>query len=194
MASNLPERGYASSSRGPNRSVQADLHALESSAQRISGAPDQSASARIRPTQARRPCSCSRGSARVATANNLCSGQPHDRPFTRQRLDLYDPRAFAARAGLNVDVSQLGQTNRANFDGTFIFGSDVMRNALGVRILDASGAPTVISGLHCTRRRLRGFQVRGRRGTPSARRPGGDVSSLHRRRLCPRTTGRSGRV
>jgi hypothetical protein len=51
------------------------------------------------------------------------------------------------RFGGLVDVANLDQIDRSNFNGTFTFGSDVVRDQLGNPVLDAKGQTTAISGL-----------------------------------------------
>ena len=51
------------------------------------------------------------------------------------------------RVGAQADVIRLAQVDRANFNGTFIFGSDVVRDGLGNPVAGVRGEPSVISGL-----------------------------------------------
>jgi Carboxypeptidase regulatory-like domain len=55
--------------------------------------------------------------------------------------------AHSIRVGGEVDVVRLEQVDRANSNGTFIFGSDVVRDALGHPVTGVNGEPSVISGL-----------------------------------------------
>jgi len=51
------------------------------------------------------------------------------------------------RVGAQADVIRLAQVDRANFNGTFIFGSDVVRDGFGKPVAGVRGEPSVISGL-----------------------------------------------
>ena len=64
--------------------------------------------------------------------------------------------AHTIRVGGQAEVSRLDQVDRANFNGTFIFGSDVIRDRFGNPVPGANGEPTVISGLERYRLLLAG--------------------------------------
>jgi hypothetical protein len=55
--------------------------------------------------------------------------------------------AHSIRVGAQADILRLAQVDHANFNGTFTFGSDVVRDRFGSPVLGADGAPSVISGL-----------------------------------------------
>ena len=64
--------------------------------------------------------------------------------------------AHSIRVGAQADVVRLAQVDRANFNGTFIFGSDVVRDAFGNPVAGVDGEPSVISGLDLYRLVLAG--------------------------------------
>jgi hypothetical protein len=64
--------------------------------------------------------------------------------------------AHSIRVGAQVDVSRLTQIDRANFNGTFTFGSDVLRDATGNPVAGVNGETAVISGLDLYRLVLAG--------------------------------------
>lgn len=65
------------------------------------------------------------------------------------------------KAGLRADAIYLKNIDRANFGGTFTFGSDFERDASGDPILAPSGQPTVITPLENYRRTLLGLRGYG---------------------------------
>jgi len=62
----------------------------------------------------------------------------------------------AIRVGAQADVARVEQIDRANFNGTFIFGSDLLRDASGIPVAGADGDVVVISGLELYRLTLAG--------------------------------------
>jgi hypothetical protein len=64
--------------------------------------------------------------------------------------------AHSIRVGAQADVVRLAQVDRANFNGTFIFGSDVVRDRFGNPAAGVNGQPAVISGLDLYRLVLAG--------------------------------------
>lgn len=64
--------------------------------------------------------------------------------------------AHSIRIGAQADVVRLTQVDRANFNGTFIFGSDVVRDRFGNPVASVNGEPSVISGLDLYRLVLAG--------------------------------------
>ena len=64
--------------------------------------------------------------------------------------------AHSVRVGGQADVVRLTQVDRANFNGTFIFGSDVLRDRFGNPAAGVNGEPSVISGLDLYRLVLAG--------------------------------------
>ena len=64
--------------------------------------------------------------------------------------------AHSIRIGGQGDLVRLDQIDRANFNGTFTFGSDVVRDAFGNPVLNGAGEPTTISGLDLYRLTLAG--------------------------------------
>jgi hypothetical protein len=65
-------------------------------------------------------------------------------------------QAHSIRVGAEADIARLAQVDRANFNGTFIFGSDVVRDGLGNPVAGINGEPSVISGLDLYRGVLAG--------------------------------------
>jgi Carboxypeptidase regulatory-like domain len=83
------------------------------------------------------------------------------REDTTDRARLANVTTFAGsahsiRVGAQVDVVRLAQVDRANFNGTFIFGSDVVRDRFGNPVASVNGEPSVISGLDLYRLVLAG--------------------------------------
>jgi len=61
------------------------------------------------------------------------------------------------KIGIDVDGIQRKDLDRSNFTGTFVFGSDVERDALGVPILGDRGTSTPVTPLEDYRRTLLGL-------------------------------------
>ena len=59
----------------------------------------------------------------------------------------YGTGTHSIRVGGQVEVARLEQVDRANFNGTFVFGSDLIRDEFGNPVLGAAGQPSTISGL-----------------------------------------------
>jgi hypothetical protein len=64
--------------------------------------------------------------------------------------------AHSIRVGAQADVERLAQIDRANFNGTFTFGTDVVRDASGNPVTGVNGEPTVIPSLDLYGRVLAG--------------------------------------
>lgn len=64
--------------------------------------------------------------------------------------------AHSVRIGGQADIVRLEQIDQSNFNGTYIFGSDVVRDRLGNPVLSANGDASVISGLEVYRLMLAG--------------------------------------
>ena len=62
----------------------------------------------------------------------------------------------SVRVGAQADVVRMAQVDRANFNGTFIFGSDVLRDRFGNPAVGVNGEPSVISALDLYRLVLAG--------------------------------------
>ena len=74
------------------------------------------------------------------------------REDTTDRTRISNATTFAGsthsiRVGAQADVIRVAQFDRANFNGTYIFGSDVVRDGLGNPVAGVGGEPGVISGL-----------------------------------------------
>jgi hypothetical protein len=81
----------------------------------------------------------------------------HDTDRTRlANVFTFTTPAHGVRIGAQADIVRLRQIDRSNFNGTFIFGSDVLRDAFGTPIAAAGGESTVISGLERYRLTLAG--------------------------------------
>jgi hypothetical protein len=68
----------------------------------------------------------------------------------------YGTQTHSIRVGGQAEVVRLEQVDRANFNGTFVFGSDVVRDGFGNPVLSATGEPSVISSLDLYRLTLAG--------------------------------------
>ena len=71
---------------------------------------------------------------------------------SNKNLDLtdnvtYTYKSHTFKAGFRAEALGFYNINRSNFLGTYTFGSDVVRNALGLPILGPDGQPTPISAL-----------------------------------------------
>jgi hypothetical protein len=82
------------------------------------------------------------------------------REFTTERVLVSNVTTLAGgthsfRFGGHADIVRLEQLDRANFNGTFIFGSDVVRDRFGNPVT-RNGEPSVISGLDLYRLVLAG--------------------------------------
>ncbi len=64
--------------------------------------------------------------------------------------------AHTIRVGGQAEVIRLDQIDGANFNGTFMFGTDAVRDQFGNPVPGANGQPTVISGLERYRLMLAG--------------------------------------
>jgi hypothetical protein len=83
------------------------------------------------------------------------AGGNQDALFRENRTDLtrvqevatFARSSHSIRVGGQADVVRLTQVDRANFNGTFVFGSDVVRDAAGNPAPGIEGQSRVISGL-----------------------------------------------
>lgn len=80
---------------------------------------------------------------------------------TERELEFIDNLTYtygkhSFKLGVRAEGESRQVFNRANFGGTFTFGTDVERSADGMALLDASGEPTPISALELYRRVLAG--------------------------------------
>ncbi|HYP29445.1 MAG TPA: carboxypeptidase regulatory-like domain-containing protein [Blastocatellia bacterium] len=71
-------------------------------------------------------------------------------------LVTYTRNNHTIKAGVRAEAFHIENVDRANFGGTFTFGSDVERDAFGNPVLDASGSQIPITPLERYRRVLRG--------------------------------------
>lgn len=92
------------------------------------------------------------------------AGGNQDMLFTQNTTDTthvsnvttFTGHAHSIRVGGQADVVRLAQVDRANFNGTFTFGSDVVRDPSGNPVAGVNGEQTVISGLDLYRLVLAG--------------------------------------
>jgi hypothetical protein len=71
-------------------------------------------------------------------------------------LLTYTHNKHTIKAGVRAEAFHIENTDRSNFGGTFTFGSDVERDALGNAVLDSSGSQIPITPLERYRRVLQG--------------------------------------
>jgi hypothetical protein len=87
------------------------------------------------------------------------AGGNQDALFRESRTDLtrvmnvttFAGSSHSIRVGGQADVVRLTQVDRANFGGTFVFGSDVTRDAAGNPVAGDDAEPGLISGLELYR-------------------------------------------
>jgi Carboxypeptidase regulatory-like domain len=85
--------------------------------------------------------------------------------FTSDRTDeiafgddfTYSRKNHLFKAGVGMESARLRDIDRANFGGTFTFGSDVERDSAGNPILDGNGLPIAITSLEHYRRTVLGL-------------------------------------
>jgi carboxypeptidase family protein len=72
-------------------------------------------------------------------------------------VSTFAGKDHSVRVGLQAQTARLSQTDYQNYNGTFTFGTDFLRNNLGSPILDARGEPIVISALELYRQTILGI-------------------------------------
>ncbi|HEV2663839.1 MAG TPA: carboxypeptidase regulatory-like domain-containing protein, partial [Blastocatellia bacterium] len=151
----LLERGFDSSER---------RHTLRASLTSVIGAGAinemrLSLSRRVEETKARS------GAPAVVVLDSFSSGGNQDSLFnseSRDRLDLVDNFSLTRgrhtiKTGARVEYARYKFLNRANFGGTFTFGSGFDRDAAGNVIAGGVGAPITIAPIEQYRRTLLGL-------------------------------------
>ncbi len=151
----LPERGFDNSER---------RHTLRASLTSVIGAGEinemrLSLSRRVEETKARSEAPA------VVVLDAFGSGGNQDSLFnseSRDRLDLVDNFSLTrgkhtVKTGARLEYSRYAFLNRANFGGTFTFGSGFERDAAGNIVAGDDGAPITITPIEQFRRTLLGL-------------------------------------
>jgi hypothetical protein len=151
----LPERGFDNSER---------RHTLRASLTSVIGAGSinemrLSLSRRVEETKARSEAPA------VVVLDAFGSGGNQDSLFnseSRDRLDLVDNFSLTrgkhtVKTGARLEYSRYAFLNRANFGGTFTFGSGFERDAAGAIVVGDDGAPITITPIEQHRRTLLGL-------------------------------------
>ncbi len=140
----LPERAYTGDSTGTDRELLGDLG--------VSHGPERAARARVAQSSGR---SAVTATPAILVLEAFNAGGNQDALFREDTADwtrvanvtTFAGSAHSVRVGAQADVVRLAQVDRANFNGTFIFGSDVLRDRFGNPAAGVNGEPSVISAL-----------------------------------------------
>jgi hypothetical protein len=148
----LPERGYTTASREQTASLSLTSTFSDHILNEF----------RARASRRRTVDQADSGAPAILVLEAFNSGGNQDPQFRDNATDeimvsnvsTFTGTHHSVRVGAQVQSARLSQIDRSNYNGTFTFGSDVVRDPFGVPILSAGGEPTTISALDLYRQTI----------------------------------------